>query len=164
MPAGLRSSADVFGIWHPTKVMDRVIGDPEDQRGTDVLDDRDRPDFPPSESDPRAARGWRQSPTYPPHGNRDKAVAHGGPSQGEQGWDDTPEEPGAAYTRADYGSPSDVPVGDAYQQEFKSPQSPTDAEGDLSIHEALTHIEDEERSSARSDGNGAGIPLNWDDE
>jgi Domain of unknown function (DUF4407) len=161
VPAGPGSFSDVFGIWHPTKVMDRVVGDPEDQRGTEVLDDRDRPEFPPSESDPRASRGWRQSPADRPHGNG----AEGGQSRGRQGWGDTAEEPGAKYSGPDYGYDYDVPSGDAYR-EVTSPQSPAHAEEDRSVqvHEALYRVEEEEPASARSDGNGAGIPLNWDDE
>ena len=163
--AGPGPSADVFGIWHPTKVMDRVIGDPEDERGTDVLDDRDRPEFPPSESDPHAAHGWRQSPAGRPQGNAGRGgAAQGSQSRGGQGWDDTAEDPNAAQTRADYGYPSGVPNGDAYQQVFTPPQDSAYAEEDPSNFAAFNQVEEEEPAPARSDGNSAGIPLDWDDE
>jgi Domain of unknown function (DUF4407) len=161
VPAGPGPSADVFGIWHPTKVMERVVGDPEDQVGTDVLDDRDRPDFPPSESDPRASRGWRRSAGDRPRGNaRPGDAGQAGQSRSGPGWDDAAEAPGAAYTEPDYGYKG----GDTGQQEATSSEGQPHPGEDRSLHEALNQIEEEEPASARSDGNGGGILLNWDDE
>ena len=91
-------------------------------------------------------------------------AAQGGQSRGGQGWDDTAEDPNAAQTRADYGYPSGVPNGDAYQQVFTPPQDSAYAEEDPSNFAAFNQVEEEEPAPARSDGNSAGIPLDWDDE
>jgi hypothetical protein len=163
-PASSAQSADVFGIWHPTKVMSRIVGDPEDEHRTEVLADRDRPDFPPSESDPRAAHGWRQSSVSPqPGGARPGGPAQGEQGQGGPGWD-AREDPGAVQTRPDYAYPNGVTHRDPHPQEMASPQVSAFAGEDRAIHEALNQVEEEEPAPARPDGNSTGIPLNWDDE
>jgi hypothetical protein len=165
VPVRPAASADVFGIWHQTKMTDRIVGDPEDERGTEVFDQRDRPEFPPSESDPRASSGWRQSSPTRPQGGQDRG-SQGSGQGGGLGWDDAAEDPGAAQTRPDYIYPHGVPD-DAYQHEFTPPQGPAYAREERSDHEGLNWAEEEEPTQApqaRSDGNGAGIPLNWDDE
>lgn len=168
-PARPAASADVFGIWHQTKMLDRVVGDPEDERGTEVLDQRDRPEFPPSESDSRASYGWRQSSATRPQGQapgQDRG-SQGSGQGGGRGWDDAAEDPGAAQTRPDYIYPNGIPGDDAYQHEFTPPQGSAytrDTREERSDHEMLNWAEEEEPSQARPDGNGAGIPLNWDDE
>jgi hypothetical protein len=140
-----RPLGDVFGIWHQTKVMDRPVGDPADERGTDVLDGQERQDFPPSESDPRASHGWRQSRSAP-QDDRDAVT----------------EDPAEADADRDYDA--GFSGGDAYQREFTPPQGSTYGRDDDAVHQALSQVEEEEPSPARPEGNGSGIVLNWDDE
>jgi hypothetical protein len=147
VPASQGPSADMYGIWHPTGVLDPVVGHPEDERGTEALDGWDRPEFPPSESDPRASYGWRQSPADRPPGDAETAA-----------------EPASAQGGLEYGNPDGFPLGDAYQQRFTPPQGSAYPEEDRSLHEALNQVEEEERPQARPDDNRGGILLNWDDE
>ena len=151
---GAGSVADVFGIWRPTREMDRVLGNPEDERGTEVIDDADRPEFPPSENDPRAVFGWRRS----------SAPAQDASRQGGQDRSGQDRDEIAAQTSPDYAYSDSPTRGDPTSQEFALPQGAAYDPADVSAHEALNQLDEEEQAPARSDGSSAGIALDWDDE
>ena len=147
-----QGSADLSGIWQPTKVMDRVVGDPEDERGTEVLDGHDRPEFPPSESEPRSARGWRQ-PAAQGAAWRDE-LGQGGQSSGDRrDWDDAQEDPSPVHAGPGYEYSGDEPDGDGFQRIFTPPQGSEFPDADHSVHKALYQVEEDKRPSASSDGN-----------
>jgi hypothetical protein len=151
---GAGSVADVFGIWRPTREMDRLLGNPEDERGTEVIDDADRPEFPPSENDPRAAFGWRRS----------SAPAQDASRQGDQDRSGQDRDEIAAQTSPDYAYSDSPTRADPTSQEFALPQATAYGPTEVSAHEALNQLDEEEQAPARSDGSSAGIALDWDDE
>jgi hypothetical protein len=169
-----RAAADVFSVWNPTKTMPRVVGDPVDEIGTQVIDQQARNesafDFPPSESDPRTAAtpSWGRSASG--------GQASGAQQGNDRGWDWqddrtrqdasgwgqqasdisamwTRQAPQVPETRMDNGAAA--PVAGPAQASH---------EGDRSLHDALSDLDDDAPYSARTESGTGGTPLNWDDE
>jgi hypothetical protein len=162
MPAGAGSAADVFSIWRPTSALDPVLGNPDDERVTEPVNRADRPEFPPSENDPRAAYGWRRSSAPPP--------PDGSRSGGRQ-QDEAAADPADVQTRADFTYPDsptrrDLPPSEtAPAPETVRRARPAEPVGNAAVHDALSQVDDDDdQVQSRSDVSNAGIALNWDDE
>jgi hypothetical protein len=154
---------DVYQVWHQTKVMEQPVGNPADEAGTQVIEGRDRPEFPPAENDPRASWGWRQSAATAPGSAGRRAEEER--ERDRHAWDDGGRNPEAAPTRLDYGRP-DGPTRVDAPREYAAPAAEPayDYGTDRANHDALNQVEEDQPAPVRSDGTGAGIALNWDDE
>jgi hypothetical protein len=184
-----QASANVFAVWNSTKVMPRVVGDPGDDVSTEVIDQQARRDtafeFPPSESDPRVtvsdwARLTEERRADEAPRASDQGAGWGQPGDasrpGRAGWDQATADIGAMWTRQDprvpetsvdygyAGGEAGEPGGEAYQPEYASRPGQGGYEETVSLHDALSGMDDDAPHSARAEGGTGGMPLNWDDE
>jgi hypothetical protein len=169
-----RVAAKVSSVWNPTKEMPRVVGDPADDVRTEELGTRVEQsaptqaehyasafDFPPSESDPRAAASTAARPA---DDRRDDAVE----------WSQQMEHISAVWakqdsqvpeTRMDTAYPADERSGHTSQPgSSRAANTQARREADTLFHDSLTDIDDDDPYSADSESGAGGMPLNWDDE
>ncbi len=188
-----RAAAKVSSVWNPTREMPRVVGDPADDVRTEELDRSARTrveqpaptqaehyasafDFPPSESDPRAAASaaarsandWGQAsePDWasPSDRTRRDDAAEWSQQMEHIGAVWTKQDSQVPETRMDSAYPADERSGHTSQPgASRAGNAQARREQDTSFHESLTDIDDDDPYSAHSES-GGGMPLNWDDE
>jgi hypothetical protein len=189
-----RVAAEVSSVWNPTREMPRVVGDPADDVRTEELDRSARTgaeqqaftqaehyaspfDFPPSESDPRAAASAaaRSADDWGQASEPDWASPSGRTRRDDAAeWSRQMEHIGAVWTkqdsqvpetRMDSAYPADERSGHTSQPEAsQADNAQARREQDTSFYDSLTDIDDDDRYSAHGESGAGGMPLNWDDE
>ena len=189
-----RMAAKVSAVWNPTREMPRVLGDPADDVRTEELDRSARTrvgptaparaeryasafDFPPSESDPRAAvsaaarpaddGGQAGEPDWATASHRSRRADAAELSQQMEHiravW--TKQDSQVPETRMDSAHPPDERSAYTSQPgEFPAGSAQAGREQDTSFHDPLTDIDDDDPYAAHSESGTGSMPLNWDDE
>jgi hypothetical protein len=180
-------------IWNSTRVLSRAPGDPADEQPTEAFPDQGsgwgpggRLDYGPDSTAGRQEPGWPGGPRWREHWQRQPDEDEAGPPEPLR--PEPPRPPGArpelggaptrrdaapglplGETRLDYGYPADLSRGDVRQPE-------RDAGGETPDRDEAYQGESwpgrderavpgsEEPVPARSDVNGSGIPLSWEED
>jgi hypothetical protein len=124
-------------------------------------------DFGPPESAPRPEHRWRGADDWRNHWTQPDEEETGREDRRRSGSPDprafpARQDPAVAPTRLDYGYPDEMPE-DVFRPD--DDRDPADAYREASVPAIeAAGDRDDDPVSARVDGNGAGIPLSWDDE
>ncbi len=174
-PADFEPQADP--IWNRTRRLPTT--DPlEDETPTETFRDpgpvRPGPvsqsrgaDSGPPEPAPRPEHRWRGADDWRNHWTQPEEEETSRENRRQSGGADsrafpTRQDPAVAPTRLDYGYPDEMPE-DVFRADDDRDPADTYREASVPAIEAAGD-RDDDSVSARVDGNGAGIPLSWDDE